>query len=277
MKVIISKYAGFCSGVKRAIEIAESAPKPCLVLGDLIHNTRVNARLENEGIFSFGKMPTSRACSFLIAAHGINKQHLQEVTGDIKDATCPNVKKLIDIAKNCNGTLLVVGNRDHIEVKNVVSYAKKSIVLSSKEELEAVFLDNSIEYTVIGQTTISSQQFSYFVNILQNKAIALGVRISVVDTLCGVVEKRIDELCLYAEKYPVIVVGDKKSSNCNTLYKMALEKNRAFLVESVEELESIRIRSCFITTASSTSYEQVGELISFFKSFDKGLELVFLS
>lgn len=115
-----------------------------------------------------------------------------------------------------------------------------------------------------------------FVDVLKEKAERVGAKLNVIDTLCSVVESRLNELLEYSKEYPVIVVGDKESSNCNTLYKKASEKTCAFVIERAEEIGDFSSAGCFITTAASTPYEQVQELLNYFAARDKCLETVFL-
>lgn len=266
MKFIISEYAGFCPGVKRAIEIARNSPKPTVVLGALIHNKRVNQDLTKELIFSTSTFPKEKATSCVISAHGITKEYLESFVVLPIDGTCPKVEKLISISRSCKGTLIIIGDITHQEVKNVASYATNCIILSNKEQLENLKLEPSNEYTVLCQTTKSRDFFSDFSQVLVGKAKDVGAKIQVFDTLCELVEKRIEELKRYASDYPVIVVGDKESANCNTLFSIARQLNdKVYIAESINDVDCLEDCCYFITTASSAPIEHVKEIIDYYK------------
>lgn len=261
--VFLSKYSGLCKGVERAIECALLSLKPCLVLGNLIHNKMINNLLENGEIFGEDVFKGGTPRQYLIPAHGISKERLESIKDSVyTDATCPNVQLCIDIAKSCKGTLIIIGDKNHSEVKNVSSYAN-SICLLSNEDIDKIAFDEKEQNVIIGQTTVSRDTFELLSKKVLEKANRIGVECVVKDTLCLVVGKRIQEARLYSENHSVIVIGDKTSANSLTIYNSANRYNDAYLVENESDMLTVPFSpSYYITTATSAPIDLTKKMIA---------------
>lgn len=266
IKVFLSKYSGFCKGVESAIEKALHSLKPCLVLGNLIHNKMINNLLEKEGVFGEDMFKGGTPQQFLIPAHGISKERLELISDSVyTDATCPNVQLCIDIAKSCKGALIIIGDKNHSEVKNVSSYAN-SVCVQTNEGIDRIPFDEKEQNIIVGQTTVSRDLFELLSRKVLEKAKQIGVECIVKDTLCSVVEKRIQEARLYSENHSVIVIGDKTSANSLSIYNSANRYNDAYLVENESDMLTVPFSpSYFITTATSAPIELTKQMIAVIK------------
>jgi len=147
MKIIIAKNAGFCMGVRRAVEMALDAPNnyegPIYTLGPLIHNPQVLTVLEEKGISTMKDIPAQGSGTVLIRAHGVPpeiKKNLVKAGFNIVDATCPRVLKVQTIIRKYSRqgyTSIIVGDKDHSEVVGLLGHAgKNGYIASSLDELK---------------------------------------------------------------------------------------------------------------------------------------------
>lgn len=228
--ITVAKNSGFCRGVKRAIRIASEKPieKRC-VIGALVHNEKVIERLKNQNL-EFIKEFDSSFDEFVISAHGISKEEKEKLKGrKILDATCPVVQRLIDISSSLceNDCLILVGNSEHSEVKNVKSYAK-NVFIADRDFLDESTVKKAVSFNfdkiyVVFQTTVSKnifKEYSEFINSINDE------RITVFNTLCSSVENRVNESVLLSKKSDfVFVVGDRSSANCSLLFDQCKQAN----------------------------------------------------
>ncbi|UCH20437.1 MAG: 4-hydroxy-3-methylbut-2-enyl diphosphate reductase, partial [Deltaproteobacteria bacterium] len=149
MKILIAKTAGFCMGVRRAVEMVMDAPheyeEPICTFGPLIHNSQVLALLEEKGICTLNAIPSQGSGTVLVRAHGVPpqaKQNLKNAGFKVIDATCPRVIKVQTIIRKHarkNYASIIVGDKDHPEVIGLLGYAgEKGHVVGSLEELNAL-------------------------------------------------------------------------------------------------------------------------------------------
>jgi 4-hydroxy-3-methylbut-2-enyl diphosphate reductase len=165
MRIELAQSYGFCFGVKRAIEIAENSPNSTTI-GPLIHNNKeINRLKENFNVatakdFEEVKDSVTKA---IIRTHGIPKQDLEilkQKNAQIIDATCPFVTKPQQICEQMSDEgydIVIFGDINHPEVKGVMSYAKKAIVVLGVEELEDKRLSQKV--AVVSQTTRKPEEF----------------------------------------------------------------------------------------------------------------------
>lgn len=265
MKITVADTAGFCGGVKRAIEIAtKKRTGSRLVLGSLIHNKRVIEQLKSEGI-SFSDEPKRGYDCYIVSAHGIPFSMYSDLQSDsLADATCPIVKKLFSICENATEVVLLVGDIDHVEIKNAVSYVKTQVeVLSTHaveiERLERLAQDKEKKFVLAFQTTLSKKSADKY----KNAVIRLfGERVRIFDTLCPSVSKRINEGKEIAGNVDrMIVIGDKASANCNTLYEecKAVNSNTIF-VENANDVPLLDDECVGMTAGASVPDEIIQEV-----------------
>ena len=231
MSLRLAEHAGFCYGVKRAVELAEQAAasgKKCVMLGHLIHNDSVIARLEDMGISSVerpGDVPEGAAV--IIRSHGEPRavfELLESRGAEILDATCPNVSqihKIVAEAEQNGRQSVIIGSPEHPEVRAIAGWCRRGVVLADCEALER-WLDEEPEncakpITMVSQTTSTRADWDLCVE----KAKKECTNLKVFDTICGATCKRQRAAqALAAESDAMIVIGDRKSANTKHLAEL---------------------------------------------------------
>jgi len=235
-RVKLAKSAGFCMGVRRAMDMAlEAAMKkngPIYTYGPLIHNPQVLDILEGKGIKAIseegagicGSCPTEKAsATVIIRAHGVSpdeRQKIKESGAHILNATCPHVGKVQGIikryAKNGYATV-IVGEKDHAEVVGLLGYAQgKGYVVNNLEELES--LPPLDKICLVAQTTQDQNQFQALAAAIQNRF----PEAKVFNTICESTNRRQDEVLSLARRVDaMVVVGGKESGNTRRLAKIS--------------------------------------------------------
>ncbi len=261
MKIELASSYGFCYGVKRAIEIAEEH-KNSFTYGPLIHNKDEINRLK-EG-FNIGLVEDIKDIkndnAVVIRTHGIPKNELdllKKQKNKIIDATCPYVttpQNIVEKMSNEGYSIVIFGDKQHPEIKGVISYASKDddafIVLEPKELIELP-LKNKV--AVVSQTTKKPEDFAKIVSAL----IQTHKEVRVFNTICNATFENQDAAAELAQKADVmIVIGGKHSSNTKMLH--SISKNNcpnSYLIENEEELEASWFNNknlCGISAGAST-------------------------
>ncbi len=247
MRVIVAKTAGFCMGVRKAMDnVIDAANKSgkgngsVYTEGPLIHNPQVLEKLEEKGIMSLNKDTNLENSTVVIRAHGITPKRRRELEASgakVCDATCPRVKRVQLIieenAKNGYSTV-IVGDEGHAEVTGLLGYTEgKGYVISSPEEVSD--LPDMDKICIVAQTTQDMDTFSSTVDKLKQRY----ENNKVFDTICSSTSKRQKEVISLSEDVDaMIVVGGRGSANTNRLVQIAESKDMpAFLVETEEELD----------------------------------------
>jgi 4-hydroxy-3-methylbut-2-en-1-yl diphosphate reductase len=230
MKIVVAKTAGFCFGVKRAIDIAfkiaKEKRKGIFTLGPIIHNPQVVEKLKEKGIIPIENIKTrEKITALIIRTHGIPLSLSEEINTsgcEIIDATCPFVKKAQYYAKLLNEEgyqVLILGEKNHPEVISLMSYAdNNSIVVDSNKPLPKL----KSKVGIVVQTT---QPLEALKKILA-EAIEHTKELKVYNTICNSTALRLKETGKMAGSVDVMfVVGGKNSANttqltrlCNSLY-----------------------------------------------------------
>ncbi len=299
MKVIIAKEAGFCFGVKRALNLITRLheQETCIqIYGQLIHNRSVLENLEKKGIKTITQLDgLDKKKKLAIRTHGIPKDtesYLKQQGIDILDATCPLVKKIhhiiekIDHQKN---RIVFVGDRNHPEVIAATSYAPAdsidvihsldearqfpAITTPNKPATGAQRFQNQTQLSVIAQTTLDADFFQDVISILSKKT----EKMTVYDTICQATKERQDAIKELAPKVDcVVVVGGKNSSNTRKLVEIAVKRNQnTFHIESSRDLEEPgffdkikSFQSVGITGGASTPPDEINKVKIYFKSLE---------
>ena len=266
MAITIGKTAGFCFGVKRAVDLAfregrEHSEDRIYSAGPLIHNSTVLAQLKegNVDLLEEGEVPPAGS-RVIIRAHGLPVQEIRrlEEAGCIMiDATCPKVAHIhqIVVEEAAKGRrILIIGHPQHPEVKGIASRCSAPVIAETEKEIDNFIKNFSEEkISVVCQTTFSIKKYEEFVNKLKNTC----NQVVFFDTICKATEFRQREAETWAlQSDGVIVIGDPKSSNSNHLYELChrLCANTVF-IETAEQLNTEQFRNCrniFITAGAST-------------------------
>jgi 4-hydroxy-3-methylbut-2-enyl diphosphate reductase len=277
MKVYVAEEAGFCFGVRRALEIIDDLHEKnqdTQIFGQLIHNRTVLENLKAKGIDcidSFTELDANK--KLVIRTHGIpveTEKDLEKRGVDYIDATCPLVKKLHKIAaevyrQDKKNRFVIVGDRNHPEIEAALSYAPGTTVIASEEEARAV--PHSENLAVIAQTTLDADRFERIVTILEGKT----EHLSVYDTICNATITRQEAVKKLAPAVDVVlVVGGKNSSNTQKLYHIALARNKnTFHIESCDDLladdsgllrQVAQFRTVGITAGASTPPDEIEKI-----------------
>ena len=259
MEVVLAEHYGFCFGVKRAIEIAENS-KNASTIGPLIHNNEEISRLKRdynvETLNSIDDIKDVKKA--IIRTHGIPKDDLNFLKKngiDIVDATCPFVTKPQQICEKMSEEgydIVIFGDKNHPEVKGVMSYAKKDVsVVLNIDELKNIKFSNKI--AIVSQTTRKFDEFMKIVSYL----IANHKEVRVFNTICNATFENQDAARKLAKKADVmIVIGGKNSSNTKQLYNISKEFcDDSYLIESENELRKEWFKNkeiCGVTAGAST-------------------------
>ena len=263
MKVSIDEHSGFCFGVTRAIQAAESelGNGSLYCLGDIVHNGQEVARLEMKGLatIDYDDLRTLPAHSrVLLRAHGEppSTYWIAQQRGiEIIDATCPVVKKLQDRIRACYEQhkndeavppqIVIYGKPGHAEVIGLQGQTNNTaIVIENTEQLDKIDFTRPIY--LFSQTTKSVEGFQELVATISRHLEASTSRpvFEYHDTICRSVANRVKELQAFAKANDIVLfVGGTKSSNAKVLYKNCVEANpNTFFVSSPDEIEDFRLK-----------------------------------
>jgi len=244
MKIVLAKTAGFCMGVRRAVEMALDAPNkhknPIYTYGPLIHNPHVLSLLKEKGISVIDDIPDHGSGTVLIRAHGAPpqaKEKLKKAGFTIIDATCPRVIKVQTIIKKHakqDYTSIIIGNKDHPEVVGLLGYSDgKGYAIDNINALDSL---PAFEKAIIVAQTTQNTQFFEEVKEWANKKFP---HYKIFDTICDSTSKRQVEVKHLAKSVDtVIVVGGHNSGNTQRLAEIARESGKhSYHIESEDELD----------------------------------------
>jgi 4-hydroxy-3-methylbut-2-enyl diphosphate reductase len=258
--VEIDKNSGFCFGVVRAIEKAESALAELggevFSLGDIVHNRVEVQRLEGLGLrtVTHDDIAALGGKHLFIRAHGEPPStylRAEEQGVKIIDATCPVVaqlqRKVVEAHRamqRVGGSVVILGKRGHAEVVGLTGQvAQPTIVIEGEADLRMVDFSRPIFF--LSQTTQSIGLFRRLVDIMQTR-LEGGATLTVDDTICRRVSNRESSLAEFACRFDVVIfVCGRKSSNGKVLFEVCREKNpRSYQVEDENELQAERFEGC---------------------------------
>ena len=247
MEVLLAKSAGFCFGVKRAVEkVYEQIQKEQKIYtyGPIIHNEEVVKDLEKHGVQVIegeDALKELKEGAVVIRSHGVPKRiyELIEKNGlDCIDATCPFVKRIHNIVEKESSEgkkIVIIGNPGHPEVEGIMGWSQTPAeVIESRQEAESLVVDEQAPLCVVSQTTFNYNKFQELVEIFQKR----GYNVNVVNTICNATEERQKEAGEIAAKVDaMIVIGGRHSSNTQKLYEICREKCAAtFFIQTLEDL-----------------------------------------
>lgn len=249
-EIKLAKFAGFCYGVKRAVETvknlkSENPTRNVCVLGELIHNSQVIDELGSLGIETLSELPVKGDGICVVRSHGESPEvfdKIEKAGFEVLDMTCPDVKKVqqkaVELAQN-GYYLVIVGKAEHPEVvaikANALQYSDKVIVVDSPEAVEpfAKDLKANKKIGVVVQTT---QMISTLNNVVE-ALIPLAKELLVANTICQSTAMRQAEAKeLAKESDLMIVVGSKKSANTTHLAEILTDIAQTIHIETSDEL-----------------------------------------
>ena len=275
MEVIVAKSAGFCFGVKRAVDNVYDAiknnndTKKIYTFGPIIHNEEVVKDLESKGVTVIESKEQLKALDegiVVIRSHGVEKEIydiIQEKGLEIIDATCPFVKKIHKIVmeeQKKGRFIIIIGNDNHPEVEGIKGWMKSDYaVVSCEEDIEKIDLKRNKKISIVSQTTFNYNKFNNLVEIIRKK----GYDIIVLNTICNATNERQTEAKEIASKVDaMIVIGGKHSSNTQKLYDICNnECNLTYYIQTIDDLDLSKLQSvsCVGITAGASTPNNIIE------------------
>ena len=274
MEVVVAKSAGFCFGVKRAVETVYEEVgkgKKIYTYGPIIHNEEVVKDLEEKGVVVLEneeQLKNLKEGTVIIRSHGV-EQRIQKMIEDqgleCIDATCPFVKRIHKIVKEAgenNMEVVIAGNPGHPEVEGIVGWTDATAtILETIEEAKAFEKKTDTPVCMVSQTTFNYKKFQDIVEIFEKK----GYNGSVVNTICNATEERQTEAREIAALVDVmIVIGGKHSSNTRKLYEICKQEcENTYFIQTLDDLhleipKSVRLVG--ITAGASTPKKIIEEV-----------------
>ena len=276
----LAKHAGFCYGVKRAVETtkrlkSENNDKQIWVLGELIHNSHVINELSNLGIHTVDELPSNGCGIFVIRSHGASPAVFEDIKNkgyEIVDLTCPDVKKVqqkaIQLIQD-GYTLVIVGKPEHPEVAairaNAEIYGDNIIVAPDVESLSGYEqeIKSKKKIGVVVQTTQRIENLKKIVDYLTG----ISKELLIFNTICASTSLRQNEARNLAQESDLmIVVGSRKSANTTHLAEILTGITPTIHIETAKELSDHmelldRAQNIGITAGASTPQEIIDEVI----------------
>ena len=286
--ITLAKFAGFCYGVKRAVETVkklkeENKDKNVYVLGELIHNSQVIKELDELGIKTVDELPKNETGICVIRSHGASPEVIEQIKNqgfEVVDLTCPDVKKVqqqaIQLAQEDN-FVVIVGKAEHPEVvaikANAEQFTNNIAVATDIEELKSVedAIRKNKKVGVVVQTT---QRIETLQNILSYLT-TITKEIHLVNTICASTSMRQKEAKELAQTNDlVIVVGSKKSANTTHLAEILTGITNTIHIETAEELDNYKdliynSKNIAITAGASTPQNLIDNV---YKKIEGGQE-----
>ncbi len=277
MNVVLAKSAGFCFGVKRAVDTVyeqikeHGSERAIYTYGPIIHNMEVVNDLKKKGVYPIESPEELSKISgqvLIIRSHGVKKEIYdiaEQNSIQLVDATCPFVKKIHGIvheASTQGHTVVIIGNEEHPEVQGIIGWvSSKAVVVRNEEEAQNLEFGKDELITVVSQTTFSVKKFNDIVEIIKKK----GYSVSVINTICNATSTRQKEAESVSKQVDVmLVVGDRLSSNTQKLFEICKTYcTDTYYIQTIEDLDEQNLQSGIsvgITAGASTPNNIIQEV-----------------
>lgn len=249
----IAENAGFCFGVRRAVEIAEGAAARfgrVKTLGELIHNEAVVEDLHKKGVCAADCVEEAEGEALIIRSHGVPKDvkdRAERLCRAVFDATCPFVAKIHGIVSglSADGALIVLGDKDHPEVIGIMGNSvRRAYAVKSFGEIDELIEDGTIgaeeKAALVVQTTFDRERFLEIAREIREKY----PRVEINDTICSATAKRQESARELAKRAALmVVVGGRSSSNTRRLAEICREYTKTVFATSAEDMPWQAVRS----------------------------------
>ena len=252
MKILVAKDAGYCFGVRDAVDLAHEsghAYKAVYMLGDIVHNESVVEELNKTGsivVNSLDEVP--KDSPVLFRAHGTDPQVWKDAEKqrlNIIDATCPlvtEIHKEIKILESENRKTIIIGDHNHDEVIGIAAQVKKPIIISNVEEARS--LRKMKRAGVVSQSTQMIENVQEIMNILMEKVFDLRF----VNTICFPTRRNHEQIKKLAEICDLmIIIGSFTSANSKRLTKLSLARNK----NSYQVIDANKIKETWFKNINS--------------------------
>ena len=276
MEVKVAKSAGFCFGVKRAVDTVyrqtEEKEGSIFTYGPIIHNEEVVKDLEQRGVRVVEDKEQLKDCAggtVIIRSHGVSKEIydiLEENKVSYVDATCPFVLKIHRLVEKhtkegCH--VVIIGNDSHPEVEGIKGWGQEGhiTVISSREEAEKFNVSTGEKVCIVSQTTFNNNKFKDLVEIIEKK----GYDIIVLNTICSATQERQTEAKeISSQVDAMIVIGGKHSSNTQKLFEICKKEcENTYYIQTLNDLDVTKLQSigsAGITAGASTPNNIIEEV-----------------
>lgn len=280
MKVKVAETAGFCFGVKRAVdkvyELIESGVSPIYTLGPIIHNEEVVSDLEKKGVAVVSEEELSELSrgTIVIRSHGVGKavyDKLKRLGLSYVDVTCPFVLKIhriVERESSAGSHIIIIGDEEHPEVKGICGWCLGGYtVMKNVQEAEDFVPPADKKLCVVSQTTFNYNKFQELVEILRKKRYDNNVLniLNILNTICNATEERQKEAgSIAGEVDTMLVIGGRHSSNTQKLFEICKKEcGNTYYIQTPVDLDSEMFqRSSFvgITAGASTPKKIIEEV-----------------
>ena len=273
MKINLAKSAGFCFGVKRALDIALQTAKSgqkVYMLGDIVHNEDVVRQIQKAGIKKINRLQCGKGHILLIRAHGTGSRMLKKALRSgyrIIDSTCPMVKEIHKIARNNENAgykIIVIGDKKHDEVQGIIGQLKGEAIII--DDIRHAAVKNIKKACVVVQST---QNLEKVLQILDR--LRLRVKdLKFFNTICKPTRLKQEEIrTMPTHNDVMIIIGSKNSANTKRLYQIAKSINpRSYWVSSKDEIKPVwfkGMRNVGVTAGASTPEYTTKGVIAYLK------------
>lgn len=276
MEVRLAETAGFCFGVRRAVDTVYEQVETCkdekiYTFGPIIHNEEVVKDLRSKGVEVLNTLEELKALregTVIIRSHGVAKdvyKILEKRGVKCVDATCPFVKKIHKIVEKESAQgkhIIIIGDEKHPEVQGIMGWAGDKVsVVKTEEEAQRCVLPANVKVCIVAQTTFNYNKFKYLVEIFSKKS----YDITVLNTICSATKERQTEAeSIAREVDAMIVIGDKHSSNTQKLFEICSNAcNNTYYIQTLEDLNMSQLKSVKtvgITAGASTPKNIIEEV-----------------
>ena len=275
MEVTVAKSAGFCFGVKRAVDTVyeqiEKGQKPVYTYGPIIHNEQVVEDLAARGvqvIRSEEELERIAEGTVIIRSHGVPRRICDKIKAQgltLVDATFPFVRKIhriLEQESEKGNHIVIIGSEPHPEVEGIKGWASGPVtVISTEEEARSFVPENGKNVSIVAQTTFNYNKFKDLVEIFSKKS----YDISVLNTICNATEERQTEARTLAGTVDtMLVIGGRHSSNTQKLYEICKEEcKNTYFIETLVDLDTKPFQSfgrVGITAGASTPNKIIEEV-----------------
>ncbi len=272
MPIRVAEHAGFCMGVKRAVQgvtTAATSRGSLVTFGELAHNPEVVARLQELGVSPIFQPEDAKDKTVAIRSHGVAPQvlsQLQAVANEVIDLTCPFVKRLHDTVAEYSRDghpVILVGQRDHPEIIGTIGWCAGEVycVLDEKEAMALPMLEQAL---AVSQTTLPEPTWLAILPILESRV----KRLTVQKTICtATVLRQAEAQALSKQVDAMLVVGGRSSANTRKLYETCAKNcARTLLVERASDIPprfaDIKSDQIGITAGASTPDWSLKEVVT---------------
>lgn len=277
MKVMIAETAGFCFGVKRAVDLAFSNANEAntFTYGPIIHNEVVTQALEQKGVYAIDEMEGHDIKKLIIRSHGVSPEvydRSKERGIEVLDATCPYVRKIHRYVRDYDAKgyyIIVAGNAAHPEIQGINGWAHgKCFIVKDADELSQMALPEG-KFLLVAQTTYKKEVVDQMRAYLDTQ----HIEYEYINTICNATKERQEEAVLLSQKVDcMLVLGSPKSANTKKLFEICAANNkRSYCVQGAQEITADMFNGCEtigITAGASTPQIVIDGVLDFINKLE---------